>query len=132
MKGGENWETAWFGTMPEAKVAVMMWSPEFFQSKPCVRELVALIQQHKPIIPVMVTTMGDAMKGNEFLGEDVTSKKTANFIKTTIGQQNWLPPPDQGVFQTNFKINSLTLVQRVKEEIARVMADEKAKKAKGN
>ena len=104
--------------MPSAKVAVVMISEAFFQSKPCVAELQAVLKWGIPLVPVVfdVTARG-CMKGN-FLGEDMEMIKQKNSIKVKM-DGNWLPPPDRGIFQDDFHSNAQNLVKLVKELLAK-------------
>ena len=53
VRGGDQWEEEWFGIMPSAKFGVVMISEAFLKSKPCVKELRALLKQGIPIIAVV-------------------------------------------------------------------------------
>eukprot|EP01051_Picozoa_sp_SAG22_P000225 SAG22_NODE_4_length_44774_cov_362.122149_46_plen_431_part_00 len=118
VEAGQDWEKKWFGKMPRAKVGVVMLSEAFFKSGPCKEELLALIKKGHPIIPVVFDMSAHkAMKGDTFLGTDPDSIEDANFLKTKM-TGNSLPPPDQGVFQTNFDRNAAELVRLVKRELA--------------
>ena len=82
------------------------------------QELIALIKKGHPIIPVVFDMIAHkAMKGDTFLGTDPDSIEDANFLKTKM-TGNSLPPPDQGVFQTNFAVNAAELVRLVKNALA--------------
>ena len=118
VEAGQDWEKKWFGKMPRAKVGVVMLSEAFFKSGPCKEELLALIKKGHPIIPVVFDMSAHkAMKGDTFLGTDADSIEDANFLKTKM-TGNSLPPPDQGVFQTNFDANAAELVKLVKRALA--------------
>ena len=51
-----------------------------------------------------------------FLGADPDSIEDANFLKAKM-TGNSLPPPDQGVFQSNFDVNVAELVKLVKRAL---------------
>jgi hypothetical protein len=95
IKGGQMWQKAWFGLLPEAECVILMMSKSFFQSRPCIDELEAAIAQRKPIIPVFLENVDIS---GHFLGESESDVLSANFIQLHIG--NAIPPVDQGLFQT--------------------------------
>eukprot|EP00937_MAST-01D_sp_MAST-1D-sp2_P002691 g2691.t1 len=48
VKPGEDWQSKWYGKMPEAKICVLILSKEYFTSKACVRECIeAIIESGK-------------------------------------------------------------------------------------
>ena len=116
VKGGDNWQETWFGVMPEAKVAIVMFSPAFFQSKACVDELKAICKEpdlSECIVPIFLgpVKMG---KNDNFLGSSRAEKRSANFIRAKI-DGNCIPPPDQGLFQENWDKNVALLISRIRE-----------------
>lgn len=116
VKGGDNWQEVWFGNMPDAKVAIVMFSPAFFASEACVEELKAILKEpdvSKCVIPVFVAPVSMGKK-DDFLESDKKLKKTANFIRSKI-DGNCIPPPDKGLFQQNWDTNVALLIQRVHE-----------------
>lgn len=112
--GGENWQMAWFGVLPECKMVVVMLSKSYFTSKACIHELVEACSQRKPMIPIYLE---DVDISGYFLGSSPEQKMQANFIRPFISR-NCVPPPDKGRFQGNgaadFKRNMKTLVETVK------------------
>jgi hypothetical protein len=107
-----------FSVMPEAKVAVVMFSEEFFKSESCVKELSKILEQTsglaERVIPVFVGSV-DMSAG--FLGEKKSQRREAAFIRTMVSG-NCIPPPDMGLFQDNWDANVALLIQRAKELIA--------------
>ena len=48
VKAGEDWQTKWFGKMPEAKICILILSEEYFTSKACVKECVEVAADVAP------------------------------------------------------------------------------------
>lgn len=105
--------------MPDAKVAIAMFSAEFFTSEACVDELVKICTERdlsKRIIPVFVGSVGLG-KSDDFLGTSKRDRMNANLIRTKING-NCIPPPDMGLFQDNWEANVAVLIERVREMMA--------------
>lgn len=95
-----------------AKVAIVMFSPAFFKSDACVRELSKICETRglqDRIIPIYIGPM-DIEKN--FLGSKKKQIKEANFIRATISG-NCLPDPRYGFFQENWDENVEKLLRRV-------------------
>ena len=71
-----------------------MITKRYFESGPCVMELVKALELGIPVVPIFLERVN--MKG-EFLGSDAQQIKNADFIKAMMGV-NRVPPPDQGFF----------------------------------
>jgi hypothetical protein len=91
----------------------------YFKSAACVNELRAICKHFDSnrIIPVV---FGDCnMEGNfldhcEFLGKPFERKLIGGFFRGKI-DGNYLPPPDVGIFQDDWKGNVQRLITRVKQ-----------------
>lgn len=111
---GEPWQEIWYGEMPMAKVAIVMFCPSFFKSKACVRELKKICGQSKlqdRVIPIFV---GQLDLTANFLGETVEQIKEANYIRASI-DGNCLPDPRFGLFQDNWSTNVKDLIKCIAE-----------------
>lgn len=65
--GGEDWQDEWFGMLGEAKMCILMLSPEYFQSPACVKECAtALKTEGIKILPIQ---FGLPEMGGRFLGK---------------------------------------------------------------
>jgi hypothetical protein len=113
VKSGDHWQDQWYGNMPEAKVCILILSPEYFDSGPCRDECSAVLKQ-KSVFPLPVQFGMPDMSGH-FLGETSEQVRMANLLNQRIG--NVLPPPDKGVFSDNFEQHAETLVRRVREKL---------------
>jgi len=111
VKAGQNWQKEWYGIMPQAKIAIIILSPEYFESEACRKECLELIMNNTiKLIPIQFGMPN--MKGY-FLGDDVEQIKAANILKQRI--LNVLPPPDQGSFKDNWEKNCQAMINRIKE-----------------
>jgi hypothetical protein len=115
VKGGANWQRTWYGVMPEAKVAIVMFSENFFKSKACVEELTKICEESELSTRVIPVFVGHVNLQSNFLGtETKQQKRDANFIRTKING-NCIPPPDMGLFQDNWDANIKALITRINE-----------------
>jgi hypothetical protein len=111
---GNNWQKIWFSEMPMATVAIVMFSPAFFQSDACVRQLSKICEKRglqDRIIPIFI---GPVDIESNFLGTKKSQIKEARFIRATISG-NSLPDPRYGLFQDNWSANTTELLRRVEE-----------------
>ena len=109
---GQDWQVEWYGNLPEAKVAILIMSPEYFDSIPCREECTALVKLKGKVVPLPLQFGMPKMSGR-FLGTEREQIKIGNLIKQRIN--NHLPPPDQGPFDRNFEGNAKDLVTMVKQ-----------------
>ena len=54
VKPGEDWQTKWYGKMPEAKLCVLVLSEEYFTSKACVDECLEVLKQKNKVISLPI------------------------------------------------------------------------------
>lgn len=114
---GENWKIQWFGRVPVAKVALVLLSPAYFESRSCIKELLAVIEEDGvTVIPVIVSE--DTAKAMKTFVQQQTLE--ANAIKTLL-KGNWFPEPGhtrgviQGSTAAEFEDNCAALVARIRE-----------------
>ena len=111
---GENWMQKWLGKMPDADVCIAMLSPGYFKSGPCKEEIYNAVREDMHILPFIFETPPQMKKG--YFGKSDEERERGNFVKLKLG--NWLPPPEQGLFQDAFEGNLATLLQLVKQRVA--------------
>ena len=114
---GQNWQKIWYSEMPGAKVAIVIFSPAFFKSDACVRELSKICETpdlNDRIIPIYIGPMDLA---SDFLGSTKKKIKEARFIRATISG-NCLPDPRYGFFQDNWPTNVKELLRRTAQFMA--------------
>ena len=112
VKAGENWQEGWYGRMSKAQAAILLLSPEYFDSDSCVQECSAILKSGMKAFPVqygMPDTKGD------FLGDENDKVLTAGLIKQKLG--NVYPPPDQGSFHDDFPSHAKRLMELVSEKL---------------
>ena len=63
--------------------------------------------------PISPLSSGEFLEHCDYLGPPFQRRKLENFIRQKI-DGNWIPPPDQGLFQDNWAKNTATLLARVK------------------
>ena len=56
---------------------------------------------------------GEFLQHCDYLGAPFKRRTIENFIRQKI-DGNWIPPPDQGVFQDSWAKNTATLLARIK------------------
>ena len=56
---------------------------------------------------------GEFLEHCDYLGAPFKRRKLENFIRQKI-DGNWIPPPDQGLFQDSWAKNTATLLARIK------------------
>ena len=112
VKAGEDWQLEWYGLMPEAKVVVLILSPEYFASKNCVKECVTTLRT-KSADQILPVQFGLPNMRGRFLGEGRDEIKSANVIRQRIG--NAIPPPDQGTFADDFPKHGAAFIKRLRE-----------------
>ena len=114
-----NWQITWFGKLDKAKVAVIMLSDAYWQSKPCVEELTKILQSSS-IKVVIVRFDNWSFAGNflKHMNEMSEEQQTdlCGFIKKKLDGNCW-PPPDKGTgfFQDDFEANAPEFIKRVKD-----------------
>ena len=110
---GEDWMQKWLGKMPEADVCIALLSPDYFKSGPCKKEIFCAARQGKHIIPVIFETPPPMKKG--YFGKSVDEREKGNFVLQELG--NWLPPPEEGLFQDNFERNLAKCIEQVRKHV---------------
>jgi hypothetical protein len=118
----QNWQITWFGKLDKAKVAVILLSDAYWQSKACVEELTKILQSSS--IKVVILRFDEWSFGGNFLktmkhqGCSTEEEQTdlCGFIKSKLDGNCW-PPPDRGTgfFQGDFENNKAELVNRVQD-----------------
>ena len=98
---GEDWMQKWLGKMPEADVCLAMLGPEYFASGPCKREIYQTARKGVTILPIIFETPPPLKKG---------------YFAMNLG--NWLPTPDEGLFQDNWEANLAKLLVQVKKYVS--------------
>lgn len=110
---GGDWLQEWFGRLPDAKVCVAMFSPSYFASDKCKAELYEAAKSQLAIVPVIFEELppGVARYEKGWYGSSREEHLRGNVLKSRIG--NFLPPPDKGVFQRQFRANAAAFLERV-------------------
>ena len=115
VEAGDNWQEAFYGRLPEAQVAILVLSPEYFASDACVKECATILRESKiKIVPVQ---FGMPNIQGHFLGEGDDEIMLANLIKSKLG--NVYPPPDQGGFHENFAQHAKRFAEVVGKNLTR-------------
>ena len=114
VRTGEDWMQKWLGKMPESDVCLALIGPDYFTSGPCKEELYATAREGITILPIIFETPPPMKKG--FFGTSVDDREKGNFVKTKLG--NYLPTPDQGLFQDNWETNLAALLAEVKKHVS--------------
>jgi len=104
----------WLGKMPEAVICIVLLSPSYFQSGPCKEEIYQTAREGIVILPVIFETPPQLKRG--YFGASEDEREKGNFVKAKIG--NWLPTPDQGLFQDNWSDNLARLLEQVKKHVS--------------
>ena len=110
---GGDWLQEWFGRLPDAKVCVAMFSPSYFASDKCKAELYEAAKSRLTILPVIFEELPNGVARYEkgWYGQSREEHLRGNVLKSRIG--NFLPPPDKGVFQRQFRANATAFLERV-------------------
>ena len=111
---GEDWMQKWLGKMPEADVCIAMLSPGYFKSGPCKEEIYCAAREGLKILPVIFETPPPMKKG--YFGTSDDERERGNFVRQKLG--NWLPPPEQGLFQDDFARNLDKVVEQVRRHLS--------------
>lgn len=101
VESGEDWMQKWLGKLPDAKVCIAMLSPSYFESGPCKEEIyraMRLDDDDVVVLPIIFEKPPPLKKG--YFGSSVVERERGNFVAQKIG--NFLPTPDQGLFQDNW------------------------------
>ena len=109
VEAGEDWMQKWLGKMPEAEVCIALLSPSYFQSGPCKEEIYQTAREGVVILPIIFESPPQLKRG--YFGASDVERERGNFVKAHIG--NWLPTPDQGLFQDSWSENSAELLRQV-------------------
>ena len=81
--------------------------------RPVCRACCTLATRSQPDGGVWPAAPGNFLEHCDYLGAPFQRRKIENFIRQKI-DGNWIPPPDQGLFQDNWAKNTATLLARVK------------------
>ena len=114
VEAGQDWMQKWLGKMPEADVCLAMISGPYFESAPCKEEIYKTAREKIPILPIIFETPPPLKKG--FFGMSDDEREKGNFVRGEL--HNWLPTPDQGLFQDNWEANCAELLAQVKKYVA--------------
>ena len=112
VEAGENWQVGWYGRKTQAKLAIIMLSPEYFGSSACAEECKAIVTSKIKVIPIQYGMPNT--KGN-FLGDQEDEIMVAGLIKVKMG--NCFPRPDQGGFNDDFPTHAKRLIELVSKKL---------------
>ena len=119
-----KWDQKFFGKLHDATILVAFLSPEYFESHACRREIFLAASLEMPIVPLIIAAPPAGLRQGSteryFGATPAEAAELENIEKgnlVSLSTNNFLPPPDRGVFQDDFDRNCETLVALLRAKL---------------